>query len=66
MEDISVEVVLIGTSFDLYLDPNYPTTPPKMQFTSEGNDDELETFNPNFHRGGNGKYYQYVQLLLLG
>ena len=38
-------------TFDLYLDSNYPNTPPKMTFTSDGNDSEDWSFNPNLHKG---------------
>lgn len=38
--------------FDLFLDAEYPTTPPKMAFVLNGNDNEAHSFNPNLHRGG--------------
>ncbi|KAE9366105.1 hypothetical protein N431DRAFT_472666 [Stipitochalara longipes BDJ] len=38
--------------FDLFLDANYPISPPKMAFVLEGNDNETYSFNPNLHRGG--------------
>jgi hypothetical protein len=42
--------------FDLFLDANYPISPPKMAFVLDGNDNENYSFNPNLHRGGGGTY----------
>lgn len=36
--------------FDIFLDGNYPTTPPKMAFVLNGNDSEDWSFNPNLHK----------------
>lgn len=45
-------------SFDLFLDSNYPTSPPKLSFTLDGNDNEEWSFNPNLHKGtGTGRCY---------
>ena len=38
-------------TFDLFLDSNYPNSPPKITFTLEGNDSEDWSFNPNLHKG---------------
>jgi baculoviral IAP repeat-containing protein 6 len=38
--------------FDLFLDADYPVTPPKMAFVLNGNDSDAHSFNPNLHRGG--------------
>lgn len=42
--------------FDLFLDANYPISPPKMAFVLDGNDSETYSFNPNLHRGGGGTH----------
>ena len=48
--------------FDLFLDANYPISPPKMSFVLDGNDNETYSFNPNLHRGGGGKsFFHTVQ-----
>lgn len=37
--------------FDIFLDENYPQSPPKMAFVMKGNNDDGESFNPNLHLG---------------
>jgi ubiquitin-protein ligase len=46
--------LLTHISFDLFLDAEYPVTPPKMSFVLNGNDSDAHSFNPNLHRGGGG------------
>jgi ubiquitin-protein ligase len=38
-------------TFDLFLDSDYPNSPPKLTFTLDGNDSEGWSFNPNLHLG---------------
>lgn len=40
----------------MFLDKDYPATPPKINFVMRGNDEDGESFNPNLHTGsGTGK-----------
>ena len=39
--------------FDIFLDLNYPISPPKVAFVLQGNETNM---NPNLHPGGTGRY----------